>query len=167
MRSINDMRLFISAIGVLLSASLAFSQSKTPEVLKGKSEFQTSRTDSCSLQISRDSTGAVIKINLQAPVRVWKKDENLGPQVVEKFKGINLNDEKTFQSFNFLKQKDIEGDGFMLVGERQKLKDEKEKVFIHFELSSEKINKIQFAYSSKSVKLGKSASFDQSCSFQR
>jgi hypothetical protein len=148
------------------------------EVYKGQSEFGDESTGkSCIVTLDRDEkSNEILAVKVAAPARVSKREAgtttllNSGRvHATEGREGLDTAQPKKFSQFKFRKLSDIQGEGYMLRGERLvKSSDKAEKVFIHFDVQGGAIQGIEFSVHKNSSKektaSGDRISIDKMCS---
>jgi hypothetical protein len=122
------------------------------EVYKGQSEFGDEETGkSCVVTLERDEkSNEILALKVAAPARLYRRTtsttmDNVHVEAAEGREGFDTALPKHFSEFKFQKLADIQGEGYMLRGEKVLKSKKDEKVFIHFDIRDGAIAGIEFA----------------------
>jgi len=151
---------------ILLLSNLGFSLSET---YKGISEFGDEETGKiCKVTIRKDDkTKSIIALKIEAPARVFEEGSSLAEDatfLTTESKAAELDKVKKFAEFKFSKQSDVQGDGYMLKGEKLLLSQNDEKIFVHFDIQDRNLSGVQFAQREKQGPLRTKVSIEKICS---
>ncbi len=144
--------------GLFFITSLIVSSSSEAalELYRGQSDIGDEETGrSCLLTLDRDEkSNEIVSMKLEAPARLQKPEQNTEEESVEITtgkEGRDLSRTKIFSEYRFQKMVDLQGDGFMLRGEKIRKSKKDEKLFIHFDIREGTPTGVQFAQREKLV----------------
>jgi len=142
-------------IVLFAAVNMSVAAQASTETYKGQSEInEDDAKRSCQLTLERDEkTNEIIAMKLEAPARMFKL---LGPdadevEITSSKAALDLSGVKRFSEFRFQKQIDLQGEGFMLRGEKILKAKKDERLFIHFDVREGALTGVQFAQREKDL----------------
>ncbi len=136
---------------MLLVFTVAPSAQAMTEVYKGQSAIGDEDSGkACTLTLERDEkTAEILTMKLRAPARLQKMqsgEEEASEEITAGKETADLSRLKKFSEFRFQKLSDVQGEGFMLRGEKKG-----EKLFIHFDIHEGTLVGVELAQRRRSV----------------
>jgi len=119
------------------------------EVYKGASEiFDEDTVRTCTLTIERDEKSNILSLKIDAPARLIRQESGEEEAAVEDItpgkEGHDISRTKKFSEFHFQRLADLQGEGFMLHGEKIEKSKKDEKLFLHFDVQEHNLVGVQF-----------------------